>query len=215
MSDSREYSIKPIETMFNDYRFRSRLEARWAIVLESIRQEWEYEKEGFDINGTWYLPDFFIHYNSATPRGWGFWLEIKPVPLTDSQIETLATLVRITGHTTYAACGNSWTGEHIIYVFKHSRVSIPDDIPWISDGQILEEDHHDIPEFIKLFQEWNYRLPYPKDRHLVVKSNSGERQFSFFNDYRFSTGNVSLMDAFQAARSARFEYGESPRIPKG
>ena len=31
-----EKSIKPIETKYNGYRFRSRLEARWAVFFDMI-----------------------------------------------------------------------------------------------------------------------------------------------------------------------------------
>lgn len=56
-----EGKIKPIETYWRGYRFRSRLEARWAVVFESLRLDWAYEEEGFDLgDGTFYLPDFTI-----------------------------------------------------------------------------------------------------------------------------------------------------------
>lgn len=47
--------------MYNGYRFRSRLEARWAVFFDSLRMRYEYEPEGFELDdGTWYLPDFRI-----------------------------------------------------------------------------------------------------------------------------------------------------------
>ena len=53
--------IKAIETSYKGYRFRSRLEARWAIVFDALGIKWEYEKEGYDLgNKGWYLPDFSI-----------------------------------------------------------------------------------------------------------------------------------------------------------
>lgn len=52
-------NIKPIETSYKGYRFRSRTEARWAIVFDELNLKWEYEKEGYDLTGYgWYLPDF-------------------------------------------------------------------------------------------------------------------------------------------------------------
>lgn len=54
-------SIKPIETLYKGCRFRSRLEARWAVFFDSIGIEWEYEPEGFKLpNGENYLPDFYL-----------------------------------------------------------------------------------------------------------------------------------------------------------
>ena len=39
--------IKAIETIYNGYRFRSRLEARWAVFFDEIGIKYEYEKEGY------------------------------------------------------------------------------------------------------------------------------------------------------------------------
>lgn len=53
--------IKPIETQYKGYRFRSRLEARWAVFFDAVGIEWEYELEGYDLGSRgWYLPDFWL-----------------------------------------------------------------------------------------------------------------------------------------------------------
>ena len=53
--------IKAIETEYNGYRFRSRLEARWAVFFDAINLEYQYEPEGFcGLNGHMYLPDFYF-----------------------------------------------------------------------------------------------------------------------------------------------------------
>lgn len=53
--------IKPIETEYNGYRFRSRLEARWAVFFDIARIKYVYEPEGFQLeDGTYYLPDFYL-----------------------------------------------------------------------------------------------------------------------------------------------------------
>ena len=52
--------IKPIETEYDGYRFRSRLEARWAVFFKHAGVAYEYEPEGFRRNGVWYLPDFRV-----------------------------------------------------------------------------------------------------------------------------------------------------------
>ena len=63
-------NIKPIETQYNGFRFRSRVEARWAIFFDVIGLKYEYEMEGYDMEGTRYLPDFYI---PSLDR----WFEIK------------------------------------------------------------------------------------------------------------------------------------------
>jgi hypothetical protein len=63
--------IHPIETHYRGYRFRSRLEARWSVFFDAAGIEWQYEVEGFDVNGTYYLPDFWL-------PGLKTFVEIKP-----------------------------------------------------------------------------------------------------------------------------------------
>ncbi len=66
--------IKAIETVYKGYRFRSRLEARWAVFFDTIGAHWEYEPEGFQLpNGEWYLPDFY-----SRDFGGGGYFEVKP-----------------------------------------------------------------------------------------------------------------------------------------
>lgn len=56
-----ENKIKAIETEYNGYRFRSRLEARWAVFFDAAGIKYEYEPEGYVLeDGTRYLPDFFL-----------------------------------------------------------------------------------------------------------------------------------------------------------
>ena len=72
--------IKPIETQYNGFRFRSRLEARWAVFFDVIGLKYEYEMEGYDMEGTRYLPDFYI---PSLDR----WFEIKAKPLNDYEMK--------------------------------------------------------------------------------------------------------------------------------
>ena len=37
-------TIKPIETVYNGYRFRSRLEARWAVFFDALGITYKIEK---------------------------------------------------------------------------------------------------------------------------------------------------------------------------
>ena len=53
--------IRAIETSYDGYRFRSRLEARWAVFFNAAGIEYQYEPEGFILeDGSWYLPDFYL-----------------------------------------------------------------------------------------------------------------------------------------------------------
>lgn len=62
--------IQAIETRYKGYRFRSRLEARWAVFFDALGVKWEYEAQGYDLGPVGpYLPDFQM-FNDV-------WIEIK------------------------------------------------------------------------------------------------------------------------------------------
>ena len=69
--------IKAIETVYNGYKFRSRLEARWAVFFDAAGIKYEYEPEGFEFYN-WetadtdrYLPDFYLPQLNC-------YVEVKP-----------------------------------------------------------------------------------------------------------------------------------------
>lgn len=74
--------LKAIETIYNGYRFRSRLEARWAVFFDALGVPYEYEREGYDLDGQWYLPDFWLpqgmeYHTALEEHGRPLWIEIK------------------------------------------------------------------------------------------------------------------------------------------
>jgi hypothetical protein len=72
-------AFSAVETAWNGYRFRSRLEARWAVFFDSLGIDFQYEPEGFQLpNGQWYLPDFLLPHTQT-------WAEVKPLPLTPDE----------------------------------------------------------------------------------------------------------------------------------
>jgi len=65
------FGLKSLPTYYKGITFRSRLEARWAIVLDELGIQWEYETEAFEIGASHfndpynpdvfaYLPDFYL-----------------------------------------------------------------------------------------------------------------------------------------------------------
>jgi hypothetical protein len=67
-------TIRPIETLYAGHRFRSRLEARWAVFFQAAGIKYDYEPEGFILSsGERYLPDFLLHL-----PGQALWVEVKP-----------------------------------------------------------------------------------------------------------------------------------------
>lgn len=90
--------IKAIETVYNGYRFRSRLEARWAVFFDTLGIEYRYEPEGFDLGEAgWYLPDFWLpnmlNFWNCSP---GWWIEIKGKKPSYDETERCAVLAQQT-----------------------------------------------------------------------------------------------------------------------
>lgn len=64
--------MKSIETEYNGILFRSRLEARWAILFDALELKYVYEPECFILsNGQKYTPDFYI-------EKFKLYIEVKP-----------------------------------------------------------------------------------------------------------------------------------------
>jgi hypothetical protein len=64
--------LKPIQTFYDGYWFRSRLEARWAVFFKHAGWKYQYEVEGFHLPSGMYLPDFYL-------PDYGY-VEVKPGP---------------------------------------------------------------------------------------------------------------------------------------
>lgn len=63
------YPIAARPTYYRGCRFRSRLEARWAVFFDHLDIGWLYEPEGFIVGRRHYLPDFLLES--------GTWVEVK------------------------------------------------------------------------------------------------------------------------------------------
>lgn len=94
-------SLKAIETVYQGCRFRSRLEARWAIFFDALGIPWKYEVEGYDLEGTWYLPDFWLPtYDS--------FVEIKAQAPTEEEVEKASKLCLYSGKEVHLQFGDVW-----------------------------------------------------------------------------------------------------------
>lgn len=77
--------IKAIETSYRGCRFRSRLEARWAVFFDALGWDWQYEKEGYMLG--WeggdklpWLPDFEVTTSPHHEMSMSFYAEVKGDP---------------------------------------------------------------------------------------------------------------------------------------
>lgn len=92
--------ISPIPTTYRGVHFRSRLEAKWAVFLDALEIKWEYEPEGFDLGGIWYLPDFWLPDFEC-----GMFLEVKPGEFTAQEREKCERLCRLTRREVWLGVG--------------------------------------------------------------------------------------------------------------
>jgi hypothetical protein len=94
-------TIPAIETCYAGYRFRSRLEARWAVFFKHAGIDFKYEPEGYVVDGVPYLPDFLIYPGTEFQT----WVEIKGQFPDDAEIKKAAKLAEGTGIRTYLYFG--------------------------------------------------------------------------------------------------------------
>lgn len=175
-------TIKAIETEYAGCRFRSRLEARWAVLFDALNIAWEYEKEGFDLGKDgYYLPDFWLPHTvtELAHEGWGLWCEIKPLPATEAELQKAIALAVHTKHNVLMFQGNCGQGEYT--VTKISAV------------------HFDPP---KIFTGMTFR---DIDGYIHLVNDTGMNGFP-------ASYVTNLKAAFRIARSARFEHGEKPQV---
>jgi len=88
-----------IPTDYNGMRFRSRLEARWAVFYDSLPMDYIYEEEGFALKNVWYLPDFYLPAQDC-------YVEVKGPNPTDEEIRKAAMLSESMGKDVFLFYGN-------------------------------------------------------------------------------------------------------------
>jgi hypothetical protein len=169
--------IKPIETRYKGYLFRSRLEARWAVFLDTLDIEYEYEPQGFDLGEAgWYLPDFYLPKHD-THRDCGVWLEIKPEGCLLAMDEYLEK-----------------------EVYRH-RITAPPFTECEVRCLALAENGEEVHVI--------YGSPLSPSLMYAIFYGWGMSPGRPGSIYRFGKSDNEIDAALVAARSARFEHGES------
>jgi len=131
------FKFQPIETIYSGYRFRSRLEARYAVFFDTLHIPYEYEKEGFDLNGTPYLPDFWLPEQEC-------WVEIKGERATDEERNKTRALATATQKNVATFCGN---------IDYQPEISFLDEPPQIwAFNETERELVHASPEILAILQ---------------------------------------------------------------
>lgn len=199
-------TIQAIETHYAGHRFRSRLEARWAVFLTALSITWQYEPEGFVVprengNATPYLPDFFL-------PDCGTWIEVKGSDSDlDHQLMADAALY-LPGCT---------TGEHGPRLLLLGPIPEPRNGDWGWLGLSPYWDDHN--EAFELHDQWWGFGGWAKSgRPWVLTETSTCTAYSmpwgedsWVEPAHDSSVPYPSRHAYEAARSARFEHGETPR----
>lgn len=100
-TDTLAPARRGLPTSYAGHVFRSRLEARFAVLFDAMGIRWEYEPEGFELPHGLYVPDFWL----PDP---GAWVEVKPDPelaLEERAWSLAVDLATATGHPVAVATG--------------------------------------------------------------------------------------------------------------
>jgi glycerophosphoryl diester phosphodiesterase len=89
--------------------------------------KYEYEKEGYDLDGVRYLPDFYLPDQ-------GYWVEIKPDIPSKDEFHKAGLLAAHTQQWVDIFVGNPWPGEVEVVSFRHANVEEP--IRWYAEQAI-------------------------------------------------------------------------------
>jgi len=124
---AREYNIAAIPTEYRGMKFRSRLEARWAIFFDRLGLHWEYEPEAYALpDHTGYMPDFWIAELKC-------YVEIKGNTFLPVEREKAAQLARGTGYPVYIFTGPPLRGDDTIAYGHPFGYCVADDLSVAGD----------------------------------------------------------------------------------
>lgn len=197
--------IKAIETTYAGCRFRSRLEARWAVFFDHVGLKWRYEPEGLEFDGVRYLPDFQVFGLSSVDLGSDepMFVEVKGLMDTEGARKVVGLAQRghpvlVVGDIPRPGVG----GPHFVYFRENlayvKRVGANPN--GVSAHLVAIGPHCEL-----------YPCGWPE---APVWEDTGMcRPVDLVNSVGDHTGWITpfplIDEAFQAARSARFEHGDS------
>jgi hypothetical protein len=199
-------NIQPIETTYKGYKFRSRVEARWAVVFDTLDIPWEYEKEGYSLPSGAYLPDFWLPTVTIDGQE-GVWFEVKGKYPTHHEYQ-LASELRMA------------TNKPV--VFAYASIPPAEEIDFVSSDHMIVL--HTVPEEDKDYAiQWATENPSGKiwiDEPIALAycDDCGSCAFVYLGYWnrmcrhftddngRYALPSKKLRNAYRAGRAARFEH---------
>ena len=204
-------TIRAIETSYKGHRFRSRLEARWAVFFDKLQWKWRYEHQGYVIGDgdetlAW-LPDFEI----ITPAGQHFYVEVKGDP--DFYSKNNMWLDKLDWG--YGPPGFENTAYRHDLSADVKPLILLGDLPDVLDGcvdlSVCVIAHHKgvgaffLPLRRNGLSTWGFNI----FDWCQVDDGVGLKDFQMrVRPARYGL-NHYVLDALRAAKRARFEHGES------
>lgn len=181
--------MKAIETSYAGCRFRSRLEARWAVFFDTLGVPWEYEPQGYEVAGRAYLPDFLLTDCST-------WVEVKGHEAAldrEFLCKAAAELPRLPGP------GENGPALLVLGPIPPPRPGAAD-FGWVGIERAHYEDWPGLGRwgfgtYHKNRRPWWLDGAEPNEPWLTPTADTFEWD--------------EALSAYNAARSARFEYGQS------
>jgi len=194
--------MKAIETVYNGYRFRSRLEARWAVFFDAIELEYQYEPQGFmtgDKEDIFYLPDFYFPSLNV-------YAEIKPNrELDDRKAEIFAYNISYEDNIGGVLVCYGLPSDHDIRFMTCWETDI-DGGGWFDSDYSNIEIRFDKQLYgrgVCLFVDWQ------KEELAFLNTNNIIVPYDHIHTVGTILGNP-FVKAEMKAKQARFEHGEKP-----
>jgi hypothetical protein len=220
--------IAPLETRYAGYRFRSRIEARWAVFFTRLGLDWEYEEQGYDVR---HAAKISAHPNGAVDA----WPEVHQPPghvakapgrtryLPDFHLPVLGLYLEVkpaSPHLIDPEGVKRWqhfAGE-VAIEWDRGRTAMM--IGQIPDPETVDElgpprAYEWYEQKIVMLGDWHTAwCACPSGDHFDIQFQGRGGRIAcgcpriLGDGYR--TGNdTRILNAYGAARSARFEHGEA------
>ena len=209
--------LKAIETKYNGYRFRSRLEARWAVFFDTLGIVYEYEPQGYELDKGRYLPDFWIPKQEC-------WIEIKGIKPTSREQGLAHSLAQTSGNMAYIFWGDipRLDGQRSLTPYDSAFACFPDGsgdeqyywciCPDCGYLDIQFEGRSDRlrckESYILAAIDAGIKLGWTDKEIAEMTLKDGCPRHSGNLDKAYTNYDPRILEAYDLARQARFEYGE-------
>lgn len=199
-------TITPIETEYKGYRFRSRLEARWAVFFDAAQISWEYEKEGYVLsNGECYLPDFYLPSEDL-------FIEIKGEMPTPEYMDMLTKFGEEIGKSVLLLVGVMGGANYVSQLLcNYDKRTV-----WVPVALLIHPIYSELA-----FGCW--KSLFKANEPFLLFNLNGKVFATIFHETMQTTNETLLLSfaknilketvkCLTAMKQARFEHGEKPQV---